>query len=390
MNIYLRLEAPFEWVRVNGKQVEAFGEVPSLDDYPINKDDEVIGVVPGEWITTHTVELPAKSKKQFNAALPYALEESISEEVENMHFICPNWKVNEPCHVMVVAKDKMDDWQRVCNEHRLPAQQLLPDYALVPLHDAADYSLSLSDGMVFANQANGFGVSIDADFLDVWMMDIPVDSTIAVNEKELTETLIAEHAERDFRHWPFGHKMAHWLEHSSVVSDLDLWSDKYRPSFRRQGSNVYLFPLLLLILSVSAKFAYDGYRYVSLHREIKSIQQESQALFKEAFPDLGVIAVGKEREVMEQAISRLGGADRSRSLQGMLAQTANVLKLQNVTLTDLVYRDSELIVTCLLSDFSQVDRLTRELNGRGSLKATLQSSAADGGNIIASYSLKQV
>jgi len=52
----------------------------------------------------HRVSLPAKTRKQFNAALPYSLEESISEEVENMHFICPTWKAGEEAKVSVVSK----------------------------------------------------------------------------------------------------------------------------------------------------------------------------------------------------------------------------------------------------------------------------------------------
>ena len=78
MKIYVKLEAPFEWVRINAKQVEAFGEVPSLADYPVGDEDTIIGVISGEWVTTHKVDLPAKTRKHFNTALPYALEESIA------------------------------------------------------------------------------------------------------------------------------------------------------------------------------------------------------------------------------------------------------------------------------------------------------------------------
>ena len=95
MKIYIRLETPFEWVRVNAKLIDSFGEVAALSDYPVTADDEVIGVVPGEWVTSHRVTLPAKTRKQFNAALPYALEEALSEDVESMHFVCPSWKANE-------------------------------------------------------------------------------------------------------------------------------------------------------------------------------------------------------------------------------------------------------------------------------------------------------
>jgi len=118
MKLFIRLEAPYEWVRVNAAKVEAFGEVASMSEYPLSEDYAVIGVVPGEWVTAHNVSLPAKSRKQFNVALPYALEEAISEDVDNMHFSCRDWKVGEASTVLVVAKDKMQYWQALANDNR--------------------------------------------------------------------------------------------------------------------------------------------------------------------------------------------------------------------------------------------------------------------------------
>jgi general secretion pathway protein L len=388
MKIYLRLEPPFEWVRTSARQVEAFGEVSTLDEYPLSEDDEIVGVVPGEWVTSHKVGLPAKSKKQFSAALPYALEESISEDVDNMHFVCPSWKANAECQVLVVSKAKMRQWQEIATQHRLPIEQLVPEHALIPFHDAADCSIALADEQIFANQRSGLGVTIDQDFLEIWMMSIPIASTIAVNDKDLTETLIADHPDRDFRHWPFGNKMAHWLEYQTDLN-MDLWSDRYRPNVRRFGLRAFSLPMAIIAMAIISKFAFDTYRYIALHGEIRAIQQESQAIFKDTFPELGEVALGQERTLAEQAISRMGGADKSHSLQLMLAETAAVLRRQNVTILNLVYRDTELVITCLLSDFSQVDSLTKQLNARRSISAVLQSSAADEGQIIASYALRQ-
>lgn len=388
MKIYLRLEEPFEWVRTSGSSVEAFGEVTSLDDYPLNDEDEIIGVIPGEWVTSHQISLPAKTKKQFTVALPYALEESISEDVDNMHFVCVNWKANALSEVLVVSKAKMAQWQNLANEHRLPIARLVPDHALLPFHDAAECSIAVHEGQALARRRSGAAVTIDQDFLDVWIMDLPIASTIAVNDKDLTEALIADNPDRDFRHWPFGHKMAHWLEYSPDLN-VDLWADKFRPNVRRFGLRAYLLPVALAGLALFGKFAFDTYRYVSMHAEIKVIQEEAQAIFTDTFPDFGAVPLGQERILMEQLISRMGGADQTRSVQLMLAETASVLRKQNVTISNLVYRDSELIISCQLSDFSQVDRLTKQLNARPRLTATLQSSAADDGEIIASYALRQ-
>jgi len=388
MKIYLRLEAPFEWVRVSGQKVEAFGEVASLGEYPIGDDDELYGVVSGEWVTTHRVNLPAKSRKQFNAALPYALEESISEDVENMHFVCPNWKAGEECNVLAVAVEKMREWQALANSNRLPIERLIPDYALVPFHDAAECSIALSDDSVLANHQDGHGVSIDREFMEVWLMDVPMTSTIAVNDEALTEQMIQGHPDRDFRHWPFGNKMAHWLEYLPS-SSIDLWADKYRPRVTKQGKHPFMLPIAMALCAIVIKMGYDSYRYFALHSEIKAVSEQSQSLLTEHFPMFDDVPQGQERQMMEQAIARMGGPDKSKSVHSSLAEVAAVLSRQNITLSNIVFRNDELVITCLVNDFSQVDMLAKQFNQRPKLEAALQSSSSDDGQIVASYTIRQ-
>jgi len=303
MKIYLRLEAPYEWVRVDeskpgiadgDSKVEAFGEVQSLNDYLLSDSDEVVGVISGDWVTSHIVELPAKTKKLFNAALPYALEESISEDVENMHFIVPNWKAGQPCQVLAVSKEKIKQWQSLANEHRLPVTKLVPDHALLPIHDGADCTVVLDGDFVFAKCQGDYGVGIDKDFLDAWVMDVPMDSTIAVNDKDLTEVLIAENPNRDFRHWECGNKVVHWLEYSNKT-DIDLWGEKYRPSINRNGGNPYFLALLILFMVVVGKIGFDGYQYIALKSEIAAIKTETNIAFESALPGFGEASIGDDR-----------------------------------------------------------------------------------------------
>ena len=91
---------------------------------------------------------------------------------------------------------------------------------------------------------------------------------------------------------------------------------------------------------------------------------------------------------MEKGIARMGGPDRSKSVHNTLAQAAAILSRQRVSLSDITYRNEELILTCLLNDFSQVDLLNKQFNRRPDMSATLQSSASEDGKIIASYSIK--
>ena len=388
MKIYIKLEAPFEWVRVNAKQIDSFGEVTALSDYPISKEDDVIGVVPGEWATSHRITLPAKTRKQFNAALPYALEEALSEDVENMHFVCPSWKAGEESIVLSVSKSRLQTWQKLAEDNRLPVGRLIPDYALIPFHDVADYSIANSGDEILASDQGGFGVSLDQEFLDAWIIDVPMASTIAVNDEALVEELISEYPDRDFRLWTFGYKMAHWLEHSPTLN-YDLWADKYRPAVSNGRNRAFVMPLAVLCFAIFGKFAFDTYRWFSLHAETAKVRAEAQTLVRETFPDLGAVPVGTEREVMLRGLENLGSTGPAATLQTMLSETATVLKQNNVTISNLVFRDSQLVITCLVSDFSQVDLLTRQLNARRGLNAALQGSSSDDGDISASYSITQ-
>ena len=392
MKLFVRLEAPFEWVRVNGNNVEAFGEVPSLADFPLADASEIVGVIPGEWVTAHRISLPAKSKRQFQTAVPYALEEAISEDVEKLHFVCPNWKAGEELTVYVTAKQKMLEWQSLANENLLALDSLVADHSLLPFHEIADCSISLGvdaagNQHILANQKALGGVCFDSDFLDIWLMDLPVSAVIAVNDRELTEKIIAAHPDRDVRYWAFGNKLAHWLENTQGTP-YDLFADKYQPSVQNNSWRAYVVPASLVAAAVTLVLGYDAFRWFSLHDEIRRIDVEQQQIVSKAFPEIDYVEPSKERFMMEQAILRMGGAGQPLSATAMLANAATVLRRQRVTLANIVYRNSELVISCQLNDFSQVDLLTKQLNARPGINAALQSSAADDGKIIANYSIK--
>jgi len=72
-----------------------------------------------------------------------------------------------------------------------------------------------------------------------------------------------------------------------------------------------------------------------------------------------------------------------------LADASLVLKRMNASLIELNYQNEELVLRCVLNDFSQVDALTKQFNSRRALTASLQGSSAEDGKVIATYSLRE-
>jgi len=70
---------------------------------------KVIVLVPGTEVLTTTVDIPVRGSK-LQAALPYALEEFLAEDVEKLHFAAGVRRSSGRVPVAVVSKEKLAGW----------------------------------------------------------------------------------------------------------------------------------------------------------------------------------------------------------------------------------------------------------------------------------------
>lgn len=70
----------------------------------------VIVLVPAEDILLTTVHMPVRSTAKIRTALPFALEENLADDVEDLHFAIGDRQENNRLPVAVVSRDKMAQW----------------------------------------------------------------------------------------------------------------------------------------------------------------------------------------------------------------------------------------------------------------------------------------
>lgn len=87
----------------------------------------VIVLVPATEVLTPTVDIPVRGGTRLNAALPFALEENLAEDVENLHFAAGPRRENGVRPVSVVAREKMDEWLQQLSEAGIKASQLVAE-----------------------------------------------------------------------------------------------------------------------------------------------------------------------------------------------------------------------------------------------------------------------
>ncbi len=109
----------------------------------------VIVLVPATDVATLSIDLPARGAR-LAAALPYALEDQVADEVESQHFAAGVRRDNGELPVAVVARGKMVEWLALLEDAGIRVAQLKAEnngLALIP----NTLSMLVAEGQVMFN-----------------------------------------------------------------------------------------------------------------------------------------------------------------------------------------------------------------------------------------------
>ena len=103
---------PIRWVLVdsNGTRRSQLASGSLQEAAAAIGQQSVIVLVPAEDVVSTTVNIPARSSARIRTTLPFALEEDLAEDVEELHFAVGDRQENNRLPVAIVAVEKMNGW----------------------------------------------------------------------------------------------------------------------------------------------------------------------------------------------------------------------------------------------------------------------------------------
>ena len=109
--IRIRRDLSAEWIIVSdGSQLSSPANGTLIDAAKETEGKRVIILVPASEVLLSNIHVPATSLTKLQSAVPYALEENLAEDIENLHFAIGKRLSDSSLEVAVVSKDKMEYW----------------------------------------------------------------------------------------------------------------------------------------------------------------------------------------------------------------------------------------------------------------------------------------
>ena len=376
-------------------------------------DRSVIVLVPATSVLTTAADIPIKGGSRLLAALPFALEEHLADDVEKLHFAAGTRRDSGLLPVAVVSHEQMSEWLLVLQGAGITADSIVPENQGLAIIPGTLSLLVAGDDIVFNDGA-------DTEFV---MQGVKPSDTLAVAGVFDATTPPEDEADDDAP--PPGHlvvycvpadeeRFAHdWnlLRHELASVDINLLPDGVLPRLAvtvasgrginllqgRYGAKTELttifqpwrYAAMLLVALGVVGLGGKAVDYYRLSQDQEALKQQFTQEYRELRPDDSteiIDPIGKVNSIRRS----LGGPGVAQVFLPSLQQLSVALE-QNAAaeIEAISYRAGVIDVRLTAPDVATLDNIQKQVSGSGRFTASIQSTDQVGDKVSSRIQIRE-
>jgi general secretion pathway protein L len=339
----------------------------------------VVVLAPGADCLLTRVNIPGHSRQKLLRAVPFVLEEQLSEEVEKLHFAVGTTMDAGEWPVVVIEKSYMESLLAATTEAGLDVQQIIPEILAIP-YAGNETSVLVENDIALVRTGNVSGYAADSDNLGMLLALQKVDEDeqlpalhLYVRQDTLqpdTAGFVGETRVEPYAGDPLT-VFAQGLDAKAInllqgaYSRAGDWARLLRP-WRATAA--------LLLVGVLVSNMVLGIDYFRLSHESDQLQAQIEETFRKALPQTKRIV--NPRVQMQQQLDKLQQhAGAGGGFLSLLGRSGSVLKgMQGVEISGTSFRAGRLDMDLIVANLQLLDQLKQALMQPGKLDVEIQSA----------------
>ncbi len=346
-----------------------------LDDAPRYKSKTGATVLlPSQHLVLTQVRVPSKNRQKIAQAVPYLLEDSVLEPLEQLHFAIGAQQRDNRVPVAVVNAALLTHIQQRLHTMGYKILHIFPDVLALPWQKNSWTLLRLNDfALVRTDKNHGFVSEVaNINLLNLMYFEqlgkpqkiqlINADKLSKVLDLPRETSCETQTIQSTIYSFELGLKTPPELDlmptHAQAIDWRALW-----PRLRISVALV----MVWLLLAFGEKI----YRIQQLKQQKNQLQQQVEGILRQTFPDIRRVV--NPRIQMEQQLAQLRQHDvLDTGFLAYLQQIQTFITPSQMQLKQLSYQNRQLELQALLPSLQQLEQLKQQISATG-LQVTIQS-----------------
>jgi len=342
----------------------------------------VLVLMPGTDCLLTSVRIPGRNRKKLLQAVPYALEERLSDDVEKLHFAIGAELDDGGRQVVVIDKHRMETLMAELGEAGLDVQCVVPEQLAVPLFEGGD-SVLVDHDMAVVRSGENSGHAVDKDNLGMVLSAREQDDSDL--QPVLQLYLEQDASVPELGDYPGEIRIEHYARDPLVILSkgldmkaINLLQGEFGPVGEWAG---IWHPLrataALLLAGVLISNVVMGVDYYHLDKESDQLKTQIEGIFKKTFPETRRLV--NPRAQMQQKLDQLQNTrGTGNHFLNLIGQAGVVIKdTKGVEITGANFRGGRLDLDLKVTDLQLLDQLKQDLIKTGVLSVEIQSATTE-------------
>ncbi len=326
--------------------------------------------VPSSDCLVTQVAIPSKQRRQQLKAIPFAVEEQIADDIDDIHFAIGKRLDDGNLPVIAVANEKMEYWLQILTDAGISAKAILPLSSLIEAPKDAWSIYQIADLFIINQKGNCWCAKADEAAM---MLQLSIQK---LGDDSLPDVLFWSTEAAPGWVAGLGLKVSEQSVQNSWQGLLTrfntqtlnlLQGDFEAQDDWREGLSVWRKAATFALFTILLKFSIMGFDLYRLNTEKAFLKDEIARIYHQVAPGARITAY-PERQMRQLLKQRQGGGDQSSSFLMMVAQVAAELStIPSARPTNLNYDSSrgEIRLDLLVANLPELDRLKENLVAKG-------------------------
>ena len=352
----------------------------------IAQNAHVTVLLPLQSMLLTSVNTRARKTKHLQKAIPYALEDEVADDVENLHFAIGQRYGENDYPVAVIEKSSLDLILEILADADIFPDVLTADVFGLPIREDT-WTLLIEDERALVRTSQYQGFTIDLHNLQQILTSSLRQAETTPIELNVYRCDSQESGVKKFN-FPINTNELDDCPPGLFADGLDenvyinLLQSKYQKKDKRHRQYApWKMAAILFGVWIGLSIVSVMIDHARLSKEEKHLNAQIETLMRQTFPDMHNVSADSARIKMEARLKNFISSANDGSQAGFMELLAmsgeSMRQAGKVDINTMNYRDGKLNVSVKSSDVQMLDRVKQALNSKNYL-AEIQSANTQG------------